>query len=211
VRAAARSRLARALGCLAAAALLHKTFCEWRTLEYAAGESAAHEALLLLPVRSVRHEAGNAERWDREEQALRAYDRAWLACHRELHGEPAAGSELARCLAARPYRVVGATAEAVAIAECEILRHGRVQQEAALAECLARRGHPEPHVPRWAFERIGLRFAEPYLTRSGLFAEDRLGRPAASRLAAGLFGVALPALLVALALRIAFARRGAAT
>jgi hypothetical protein len=132
-RARAR-RLALPALCAAAALGLHKGFCEWRTTEYAAGgDAASQEALLLLPVRTVRHASGNAERWDREEEALRAYDRAWLACHRELHGAPAPGSELARCLAARRYPVIGATAEAVALAECERERHGGVSEPAALA------------------------------------------------------------------------------
>ena len=192
-------RIGLALACLGAAALLHKGFCEWRTLEYAATEEAAHEALLLVPVRTVRHASGNAERWDREDQALRAYDRAWLACHQELHGPPAPGGEQARCIAARSYRVIGATAEAVARAECEIERHGRLQEREALAACLRARGYPELHVPRWSFERIGRRFDGPYLTRSALFAEERLSRPGASRLAALGLGVIVPLLLAALA------------
>lgn len=200
-------RFALALGCLAAAAGLHKGFCEWRTFEYAADERAEHEALLLIPLRSVSHPTGNSERWDREEQALREFDRAWLACHRELHGEPPPGGELARCLAARSYPVVGATAEAVALAECEIERYGEVQESAALAACLRGRGQPELHVPRWAFERIGLRFAGPYVTRSGVFAEPLFARPGASRLAAAGLGVLLPVLLAGIGLRIAFAGR----
>lgn len=193
-------RIGLSLACLGGALLLHKGFCEWRTLEYAVADRAAHEALLLLTIRSVPHPDGNAERWDLEDAALRAYDRTWLACHHELHDEPRADEDRARCFAARSYSVIGTTAEAVALAECEIERHGRLQQPEALARCLLARGYPEHPVPRWAFERIGRRFEEPYLTRTALFAEDRLGTPGASRLVALALGVVLPFLLGALAL-----------
>lgn len=187
------------LACLAAALLLHKAFCEWRTVEYAIADSASHEALLLLPVRTLR-QRGNAKRWDEQERALRVYDAAWLDCHRALHGEPEPGGELATCIAARPYTRIGTTAEAVAIGECERELYGRVRQAAKLAICLEARGYQEVHVPRWASERIGRRFDEPYLTRTALFAEAWLGSAAADRWVAVLLGVLAPLAFVALAL-----------
>lgn len=197
------------LAYLAAALLLHKGFCEWRTLEYAASEEAAHDALLLLPVRTLRHASGNAGRWDPQDQALRAYDADWLACYREVHGEPEPGSERASCLAARSYAVVGTTAEAVALGECELEQHGRVRNSEALAACLLKRGYTKHPVPRWSFERIGRRFDGAYVTRSALFAEAWLETPAANRRAGVALGVSLPLLLGALALRTLL-HRGAA-
>jgi len=194
-------RIGLSLAYLAAALLLHKGFCEWRTLEYAAGEEAAHDALLLLPVRTLRHASGNAARWDPQEQALRAYDAAWLTCYREVHGHAAPGGQLARCLAVRSYSAVGTTAEAVALGECERERYGRVRNSEALAACLLKAGYQSHPVPRWAFERIGRRFDGPYVTRSALFAEAWLEAPAANRRAAAGLGVGLPLLLGALALR----------
>jgi hypothetical protein len=202
-------RIGLSLAYLAAALLLHKGFCEWRTLEYAASEEAAHDSLLLLPVRTLRHASGNAGRWDPQDQALRAYDAEWLACYREVHGEPEPGGERARCLAARSYAVVGTTAEAVALGECELERYGWLRNSEALAACLLRRGHRKHPVPRWAFERIGRRFDGPYVTRSGLFAEAWMEAPDADRLTGAVLGVGLPLLLGALALRTALHGRQA--
>lgn len=196
-----RLRLPLALACLVLAALLHVAFCEWRTLEYAAADDAAVDERLLLSLRKEL-QPGNAERWDREDRSLRIYDAAWLACYRDARGRPEPGDARARCLAARRYRVLGSTAEAVALAECEGELHGRVVAAEVIAACLRARGYAEAPLPRWSFERIGRRFDGPYVTQTGLFAE---GRAADSRtslwLAAGL-GLGGPAIFVALGLAL---------
>lgn len=189
-----------ALACLAAALLLHRGFTEWRTLEVPAADEARAAERLLLPIRTRRHPLGNAERWDREDRALRAYDAAWRACYREACGEPEPDGPLARCLAARPYRIGSTTAEAVALAECERALHGAIPDAAAIAACLRVQGYPEAPVPRWSFERIGHRYDGPYVTLTGVFAEARLADPRASRWLGAALGLAFPALLVALAI-----------
>jgi hypothetical protein len=191
-----RARLLVALACVAVAAGLHKSCCEWRTLEYAASEEPTADARALLSLKKVRHAEGNAARWDERDGVLRAYDRTWRDCYLAVNGAPEPGSPFDRCLEGRPYTRPTPTAQAVALGECEIALHGSVRRAHAIRTCLRREGQTEFHVPRWSFERIGVRFEGPYVTETALFAEDWLGRPAFDRALGIGFGVALPALLV---------------
>jgi hypothetical protein len=208
---AGRSRRARvllALACVAAAAGLHKGCCEWRTLEYAASEEPIADARALLSVRKVRHAEGNAARWDEQDRVLRAYDEAWRDCYLEVNGAPEAGSPLDRCLEGRPYTRPTPTAQAVALGECELALHGSLRRAEGIRACLRRGGETDFHLPRWSFERIGVRFEGPYVTETALFAENWLGRAAWDRALGIAFGVALPALLVMGALALALRRPG---
>ena len=170
-RCAARSALPPRSPAPPRALVLHETFCEWRTLRVPAEQSDGAHARLLLRVREVTHASGNAAEWDRADGELRAYDRDWLACHREVRGDPQPGGPLAVCLARRPYTVVGATAEAVARGECELELHGALPQRDAVAACLAARGRREAPIPRWGYERLGPRFTGPWFALTALYSE----------------------------------------
>lgn len=205
------ARAALALTSIVAALLVHERLCEWRSVVYAEADTAAHRERVLVSFRRERHADGNAGAWDRADAMLRAYDRDWLACHRLLRGDPPPGSPLAVCLAARPYKIAGATAEAVSRAACEIELHGELPERAALAACLRERGHAEAPVPHWAFERLGPRFTGPYVEESALFAEKMLATPARDRALAIAAGLVLPALVLAVVLvRASGAARAAA-
>ena len=200
-------RLAAALACAVAALVLHETFCEWRTLRVAADQRYGAHARLLLPVREVEHAIGNAAEWDRADAELRAYDRDWLACHRAVRGDPEPGSPLALCLERRPYTVAGATAEAVARGECELELHGALPQRDAVAACLAARGRGEAPIPRWGYERIGPRFTGPWLALTGLFSERDVANVVVPKEIAIAAGLALPAALCAVAVRLGLGLR----
>jgi hypothetical protein len=195
-------RLAAALACAVAALVLHETFCEWRTLRVAEAQRDGAHARLLLQVREVAHARGNDAEWDRGDAELRAYDRDWLACHREVRGDPEPESPLAVCLARRPYTVVGATAEAVARGECELELHGALPERVAVAECLAARGRSDAPIPRWGYERLGPRFTGPWLALTGLFAERDVANVVVPKEIAVAAGLALPAALCAVAVRL---------
>jgi hypothetical protein len=200
------ARLAAAFACAAAALACHETFCEWRTVRVPAERAGAEHARALLEIRAERHAEGNAAEWDRGELAVRAYDRDWLACHREIRGDPAAGSPLAECLARRPYTIHGATAEAVARGECELELHGELQGGAAFAACLARSGHRETPIPRWPYERLGPRFTGPWIAETALFAEREVAGLPLPHVAAIAGGIALPGALVAAAVALLIGR-----
>jgi hypothetical protein len=200
-------RLASALACAVAALALHETFCEWRTLRVPAEQEYGAHARLLLRVREVAHASGNAAEWDRADAELRAYDRDWLACHRAVRGDPEPDRALAACLARRPYTVVGATAEAVARGECELELHGALPERDAVADCLAARGRSEAPIPRWGYERIGPRFTGPWLALTGLFAERDVANVVVPKEIAVAAGLALPAALCAVALRLGLGGR----
>jgi hypothetical protein len=203
-------RIAAAPACLAAALVCHETFSEWRTERIPAEHRAALRARILLPLREVRHAEGNAAEWDAAERVVRSYDRDWLACHHELRGDPAPGDPLAVCLGLRPYTIVGATAEAVARAECELELHGSLPERAPLEACVRARGHRETPIPRWPYERLGPRFAGPWVEETALFAEREVANVRVPRAAAIVLGLAVPVALCAAAfvlLRAARPRR----
>ena len=200
-------RLAAALACAAGALVLHETFCEWRTLRVPAEQSYGAHARLLLRVREVTHASGNAAEWDRADGELRAYDRDWLACHREVRGDPQPGGPLAVCLELRPYTVIGATAEAVARGECELELHGALPQRDAVAACLAAHGRREAPIPRWGYERLGPRFTGPWFALTGLYSERDVANVVVSKETAVAAGIVLPAVLCAVAVRICLGLR----
>ena len=200
-------RLAAALACAATALVLHETFCEWRTLRVPAEQRAGAHARLHVEVRETEHATGNAEGWDRADGELRAYDRDWLACHREVRGDPAPESALAVCLSLRPYTIVGTTAEAVSRAECELELHGALPERGAIAACLAARGRSDAPLPRWGYERLGPRFTGPWLALTGLFAERDVANVVVPREIAITAGIVLPAVLCAAAAGLALGAR----
>jgi hypothetical protein len=200
-------RLAAALACAVAALVLHETFCEWRTLRVPEEQRDGAHSRILLRVREVAHASGNDAEWDRADAELRVYDRDWLACHREVRGDPEPGSPLAVCLGRRPYTVVGATAEAVARGECELELHGALPQRDAVAACLAARGRSEAPIPRWGYERLGPRFTGPWLALTGLFSERDVANVVVPKEIAVAAGLALPAALCAIAVRLCLGLR----
>jgi hypothetical protein len=200
-------RFAAVLACLVAALVLHETFCEWRTLRVPAEQGDGAHARLLLRIREVAHPSGNAADWDRADAELRAYDRDWLACHREVRGDPEPDAPLAVCLSLRPYTIVGATAEAVARGECELELHGSLPDGAAIAACLAARGRRDSPIPRWGYERLGPRFTGPWLALTGLFAERDVANVVVPTEIAVAAGIALPAVLGAAAVRLGLGLR----
>ncbi len=173
-----------------AALVLHASFCEWRTIEVEVERAGEPEARALWIARRRMHEMGNAAQWDARMRELRAYHADWLACW----ATEAAGEAVPACEGPLALEL-DATSRAVAVARCEAETGPRLSERASFRACLTGRGHAEVRPPRWTHDDFGPRFAGPYLTLTGLFAEQTRARDA-------WLGIALPVALLAAALRI---------
>ena len=85
--------------------------------------------------------------------------------------------------------------------------HGALPRREAVAACLAARGRSEAPIPRWAYEQIGPRFEGPWLALTGLFAERDVANVVVPKEIAVAAGLALPAALCAVAVRLALGLR----
>jgi hypothetical protein len=181
-------RIGRPALLLIAALLAHRSFCEWRTVEYDAAHAARFEGRVLWTVRRLDHPLGNAAAFDARKAELRVYHAAWLDCWEQEEG---AGDS---CRAERASGA-DATTRAVRVAECERRDALDVSRRPGFHRCLAARGHSDAPPPRWTRDDFGQRFPGSYWTLTALLAEDFGGTPATSRVAGSLLGVALPAAL----------------
>lgn len=186
------SRTLVAIVLFAFAATLHGVFCEWRTIEFDAADAAQAEALVLVAWRRIEHPAGNADAWDARRDELRAYHEDWVGCWDEEPG-------LEACSNAAPPEE-NATVKAVERFACAEERDLDVVHRATFRACLAARGHPEPRRPRWTRDDFGIRFDSPYVTLTALFAEDFGLGPEMGRALGWFRGVAVPGVLLAVAI-----------